>query len=428
MTSVGIAAGRSSAARSAILPAFFAAALILTAVLPRSGSASTSQSTCRPTVDQLAEPRTLPLGAEVTVTLRLSLDCQAARMPLGMALVIDRSSSMLRADAIGKAREGALGLIDHLRPGADWGTLVTFNETARVDQTLTDVPALLRRAVRDLQAGGDTNISAGLAEGHKQLRRLADRSTLRALVLLTDGKNESGAAAVTREAEALRQAGIYVAAVGLGRDPERAILEAAATSPSDAWFPQDPAELPAIFQRIGERWIGLQVREAAVRDSLPLDLVASAPALPPGRQAPGGAWYWDLPAAGLLPIDIRLRLRPTRTGRQPVSSGALLTWRDQAGLSGEAPFPIPFIEVFAPEAWPTALASATAGAVPEPSLTPTTWVTPTSVPSATVRHPATVPHPAVVTIHLPMLSLRGEAPTLLAGSVAAAPASGASDR
>jgi len=84
--------------------------------------------------------------------------------------------------------------------------------------------------------------------------------------------------------------------------------------------------------------------------------------------------------------------------------------------------------VFAPEAWPTALASATAGAVPEPSLTPTTWVTPTSVPSATVRHPATVPHPAVVTIHLPMLSLRGEAPTLLAGSVAAAPASGASDR
>ncbi|MBK8540133.1 MAG: VWA domain-containing protein [Ardenticatenia bacterium] len=240
MTGIGIAAGRSWSARSASLPVLLAAALVLTAVLPRAGHASAGRSACRPTVDQVAEPPRLPLGAEVTVTLRLSLDCQAARMPLAMALVIDRSSSMLRADAIGKAREGALGLIEYLRPGADWGTLVTFNETARVDQTLTDVPALLRRAVRDLQAGGDTNISAGLAEGHKQLRRLADRSTLRALVLLTDGKNESGAAAVTREAEALRQAGIYVAAVGLGRDPERAILEAAATSPSDAWFPRIP--------------------------------------------------------------------------------------------------------------------------------------------------------------------------------------------
>jgi Mg-chelatase subunit ChlD len=378
-------------------------------LLSRPAAAEAEGSACRPTLDQWAEPERLPLGREVTVTLRLSLDCRATRMPLAMALVIDRSSSMLRGNAIGKAREGALLLVEHLRAGQDWATLVTFNEASRVDQTLTDVPALMRQAIAGLQAGGDTNISAGLAEGRKQLRRLGDRPHLRALVLLTDGRNESGAAAVVREAVALRQDGVYVAAVGLGRDPERAILEAAATSPSDAWFPQDPDELPAIFQRIGERWIGLQVREAAVVDRLPPDLAVVAPALPPGREAPAGAWSWDLPAAGLLPIDIRLRLRPTRTGRQPVSSEAQLTWRDDAGQSGAAPFPIPIIEVVAPELWPTAGASATA--VPEATVAATVSATArsTDLPDPT----ATVTGSATVRIHLPALLLRGgEAPTL----------------
>lgn len=306
---------------------------------PRPSLAAAGSSDCVPTLDQLAEPLRLPLGQVVTVTLRLSLECRAARTPLSMALVIDRSNSMLRSDAIGKAREGALRLVDRLRAGEDWGTLVTFNEAARVDQTLTDVPALLRQAVLALRAGGDTNISAGLAEGHRQLRRLADRPYLRALVLLTDGKNESGAQAVIREAEALRRAGVYVAVVGLGRDPERDLLEAVATSPADAWFPQDPAELPAIFERIGERWTSVQVREATVRDLLPPDLRMAGPALPAGREAPTATWNWDLPAAGRAPIDIRLRLRPSRVGRQPVSSGARLTWRDQTGQEpGMRPF------------------------------------------------------------------------------------------
>lgn len=381
------------------LPAVLLSA-VLGAALPEQGRAAPSASTCRPTVEQLADPARLPLGATVTATLRLSLDCQAARIPLAMALVIDRSSSMERADAIGKAREGALRLADRLRPGEDWATLVTFNEEARVDQSLTDVPALLRLAIAAVRAGGDTNISAGLAEGHKQLRRLADRPYTRALVLLTDGKNETGAQAVTREAEALRHAGVYVATVGLGRDPERAILEAAATSPADAWFPRDPGELPAIFDRIGERWVGLQVREARVEDVLPADLAVEGPTLPPGAEGPAGAWTWSLPAAGHLPIEIRLRLRPARVGLQPVSSQARLTWRDQSGQAGEAPFPVPLIDVYAPGAPPTAGPSPTAAATAATEATPTPE---TASPTAT----ATIQGPRSV-LHLPSLQGRGE--------------------
>jgi len=383
---------------------------VLGAALPGLARAAPSASACRAEVDQGVDPVRLPLGGTFTATLRLSLDCQARRIPLAMALVLDRSSSMERADAIGRAREGALRLADRLRPGEDWATLVTFNEKARVDQSLTDVPALLRQAIGAVRAGGDTNISAGLAEGHKQLRRLAGRPYTRALVLLTDGKNESGAAAVTREAEALRGAGIYVATVGLGRDPERAILEAAATSPADAWFPRDPAELPAIFDRIGERWVSLQVREATVTDVLPPDLITDGATLPPGAEAPGATWTWSLPAVGLLPVEIRLRLRPTQLGLQPVSRFARLAWRDQAGQAGEAVFPVPLVDVYAPAP------PATPGPGPTLTATPIAGASPTPEAVASTP-PATLQAPAFV-LCLPLLQGRGEPDPAAAASSA----------
>lgn len=353
-------------------------------------TAAADPSPCVARLAQDAAPSRVALGQVFTATLALALDCPDERLPLALAIVLDRSSSMERGAALERAKEGAVGLVERLEAGRDWGTVISFNQAARVDQHLTDVPRLLRFAIEGLKPGGDTNISAGLAEGRRQLARMTGRAPQPALVLLTDGKNQSGAEAVAREGEALRRVGVYVAAIGLGRDPERAILEAAASSPSDAYFLERPEQLLGVFQTIGERWTQLAVREAAVIHRLPPAFEALGAALPPAEAQPGGGRRWVLPALGAQPLALRLSLRALQSGRHPLSQEAQLSWVDQAGRVGQSAFPVPWVDVLppgaSPEPPPGASPTASPEAPPSPSPTPlggTNTTTPTRQPPAT---------------------------------------------
>lgn len=369
-----------------ILLALFASGRGLRSGTAARAGTSADPSPCVARLAQEAAPGQVALGQVFTATLRLALDCPDARLPLALALVLDRSSSMERGQALERAKEGAVGLVERLEAGRDWGTVISFNQAARVDQHLTDVPALLRSAIQGLKPGGDTNISAGLAEGRRQLARMAGRVPQPALVLLTDGKNLSGAEAVAREGEALRRAGVYVAAVGLGRDPERAILEAAASSPADAYFLERPEQLLGVFQTIGERWTGLTVREAAVTHQLPEALEVVGAALPPAEVEPGGR-RWRLPAIGAGPLTLRLTLRALQAGRHPLSREATLSWVDQGGRAGQAAFPVPWVEVLSPGTMPPP----TPGTWPAPSREPRPSGTPTPQGSAHTATPTPPP-------------------------------------
>lgn len=359
-------------------------------------------SPCQARLAQGAAPDRLEVGDTFTVTLTLAVDCPDRRLPLALALVLDRSSSMERGGALERAKEGALTLVERLEPGLDWGTVISFNEAARVDQHLTDVPALLGHAIEGLRPGGDTNISAGLAEGRRQLGRMAGRAPQPALVLLTDGKNLSGAQAVAKEGEALRRAGVYVAAIGLGRDPERDILEAAASSPADAYFLERPEQLLAVFQTIGRRWTAWTLQQARVLHRLAPSLEALGPAIPPAELLPDAGRSWRLPALGAEPLTLRLQVRAHEAGRHPVSREAFLAWEDQGGAGGRADFPLAWVEVLppgTPEPRPTGSASPRATAastepgggtgtpVPSPA-------TPGPEPSATLQPSATAPGPS----------------------------------
>ncbi len=122
---------------------------------------------------------------------------EAARRPaLNIALVIDCSGSMAGENKLEYAKQAALALVDRLRAG-DVLSLVTFDNSARVlapaRAVTPTVKARLRNVITSLTAGSGTNIFDGLALGHREAARNADRENgVNLVLLLSDGQVTAG--------------------------------------------------------------------------------------------------------------------------------------------------------------------------------------------------------------------------------------------
>ena len=169
-------------------------------------------------------------------------------LPIHAAVAIDVSGSM--EEALPKAQEAALRFLQGTVKPRDRAAVITFN----------DHPTLAVRFTRDLGA-----LAAGLA-GLKAERGTALYDSLifsfynfnglrgrRALLLLSDGKDEGSRFTWEETLEFARRAGVTVYVVGLGEEVEKKKLARLAEETGGrAFFPKDAAELPAIYAAIEE--------------------------------------------------------------------------------------------------------------------------------------------------------------------------------
>ncbi|NBS62266.1 MAG: VWA domain-containing protein [Microbacteriaceae bacterium] len=149
-------------------------------------------------VKALLDVDMVALEAADKVTLMLDLTApenakQATRSGQAVQVVLDRSGSM-QGQPLDAAKGSLLKLVDRLAPQDAFG-LVAFDDTALVivpTRTMADhhMPSL-RKAIRDLQTGGSTDISAGYLMGLRELTRVnaAGGSTL---LLISDGHANAG--------------------------------------------------------------------------------------------------------------------------------------------------------------------------------------------------------------------------------------------
>jgi hypothetical protein len=100
-------------------------------------------------------------------------------------LVIDRSGSMDENDKIEGAQDAARAFVEQMRPG-DQTELITFNQTARVDERFTGSQEELLRAIDRIDPDGGTALYDSMVAGVDALKNVAGR---RALLLLTDGQD-----------------------------------------------------------------------------------------------------------------------------------------------------------------------------------------------------------------------------------------------
>jgi Ca-activated chloride channel family protein len=177
---------------------------------------------------EAADQLTLMLDLTAPIT-----DKAKNRAPQAIQVVLDRSGSM-NGEPLESAKGSLLKLVDRLAP-QDYFGLVAFDDQALVVVPMRQVQdhhiPSLRQAIRDLQTGGSTDISAGYLMGLREITRLntVGASTL---LLISDGHANAGerdpkvlGSIATKHATAR----ITTSTIGLGIGYDEIILEAIAT-------------------------------------------------------------------------------------------------------------------------------------------------------------------------------------------------------
>ena len=177
--------------------------------------------------------------------------------PLTTLLVMDVSGSMEVAGKIDAAKAAAKAYVDQMRPG-DQAGLLAFNVEVDYVQPLTSDRQALRDAIDSLKARHDTAMYDALARATDILTAVSGR---KAVLVLTDGMDNSSRATLQDVLAGIGPAGLSISAVGLGNAQkvgvsfegldEPALQDLAARAGGAYGFAEDPSMLTDIYQRFG---------------------------------------------------------------------------------------------------------------------------------------------------------------------------------
>jgi VWFA-related protein len=266
--------------------------------------------------------------------------------PLTTMLVIDVSGSMDVAGKLDAAKNAALAYIDQMEAG-DQAGVIAFDVESTVVQPLSEDRQALAEAIQSLKTGGDTAMFDALVEGIRQLQPVTGR---KAMIVLTDGMDNSSTATLDGTLGQIGDAGLSISAVGLGDRSqfgasfagldETRLANLAERAGGVYTRTADDAELRQAYQRLGRalhsEYVVTYTSALPLRDgvnrTLDIRLASSAAAAASGRYNPGGVVPevaqtapWTLfglalaVLAGLLLLPALIRLGMGAARRVPVA-------------------------------------------------------------------------------------------------------------
>jgi Ca-activated chloride channel family protein len=204
----------------------------------------------------------------------LTMPVMPGRVPLNLAIVLDKSGSMRHYDKIGNARLGAIEIVERLTSD-DILSLIVYSDRPQVilpAQRVRDKGAIIE-IISGIYAGGSTALYGGVTYGADQVRRNMSWEYINRIILLSDGLanvSPSSTAALADLGGMLEAEGITVTTIGVGLDYNEDLMTAlAATSGGNAYFASTGRELPTIFaEEIGEA-MTLTARDIRIRIDCP---------------------------------------------------------------------------------------------------------------------------------------------------------------
>jgi len=198
--------------------------------------------------------------------------------PVALVMALDTSGSIAGAPFV-DAKAAMTSLARSLRPD-DRGAVVTFNTTAAVAQGLTSDRDALTGAIDRAVAAGNTAIFDAVNVALDVVGQVAAPAR-KAVVLLTDGIDNSSATPLDAVARRLAASGVPLYVVGLGSALDREVLQrlADASANGAAYVAPTSAQLAAIYDTLSEQ-IATEyavdytsnVRAAAAGDVLPVTI------------------------------------------------------------------------------------------------------------------------------------------------------------
>jgi Ca-activated chloride channel family protein len=183
--------------------------------------------------------------------------------PIALSLLIDTSTSMDQKLPI--AQEAAIGFARRLQP-TDAAQIIDFDSRHEILQTFTADRTLLEQAIRRTQVGGSTSLYNAIYVALSELKRVRatslDQVRRQAIVVLSDGEDTTSLIAYEDVLESAKRSEVAVYAIGLRSKqdrPARGFNEAefvlktlAQETGGRAFFVEDPAQLPALYQQIAD--------------------------------------------------------------------------------------------------------------------------------------------------------------------------------
>ena len=192
--------------------------------------------------------------------------------PISIVLALDASGSMKHAaDSV---REAATSFVHALRPN-DQLALLVFSDEAVMVHDLTTNREWTLSGIDQYKTTGGTALNDAV---HYALERLKPAEGRRAIVLLTDGRDENarGTAAGSRHSlaevlQSVHDVDVTIYAIGLGPNVDVGVLERIANmSGGESFFPPSPAELIDEYRRViahlRQRYVISYLSSNAARD------------------------------------------------------------------------------------------------------------------------------------------------------------------
>jgi Ca-activated chloride channel family protein len=201
--------------------------------------------------------------------IRPEIPERSARVPLAVALVLDKSGSMESDGKMENAKRGALEAL-RLLDERDKAALVVYDSSARVLTRATSAgdTKRFRRAIDGLRAGGNTALYDGVSLGAGEVARFAREGFVPRVVLLSDGLANVGPSSARELARLGREAAgmeITITTIGLGLDYDEDLMTALASeSGGNAYFAKNAGALADIFRRETEDAVALTGRRLKV--------------------------------------------------------------------------------------------------------------------------------------------------------------------
>lgn len=211
-------------------------------------------------------------GEEVIIKIDVEAlpDRSGRRLPLNIAIVLDRSGSM-SGRKLEQACQGALEVVRQLRD-EDVLSLVTYDTEVQIVKSarrVGDSREEFRSAIREIYSGGSTALYEGVQEGGRQLEEFLSDKRVNRVILLSDGLANVGPSSpreIARLGQRLAQRGISVSTIGLGADYNELTMTALAeASDANYYYVQDVEKLPSIFERELDTLGDIVARDVRVR-------------------------------------------------------------------------------------------------------------------------------------------------------------------
>ncbi|MDH7481502.1 MAG: VWA domain-containing protein [Armatimonadota bacterium] len=212
---------------------------------------------------------TEPSREHVLIQLKSAPGVMGRRLPLNIALVIDRSGSM-EGEPLDYVKRACGYVVDLLEP-TDILSIVTFAEQVDVIMPARRVinKALLKEHINRIEVGNTTNLYDGIVVGANQVMSAYSEGYLNRVLLFTDGEPTAGIkdfASIVGQVAEQKSRGITVTALGFGPEYNEELMAGIARqSGGNYYYISRPELIPEIFRRELESLMTITARNIRLR-------------------------------------------------------------------------------------------------------------------------------------------------------------------